>query len=164
MGVELIYNFVFVSGAQQAESVVWIHISTLFQILFPYRSLKVKVKFTQSCPTLCDLMDYTVPGILQSQILEWVAFPFSRGSSQPRDRTQVFCIAGGFFTSWATREAHIGRYRALNAVPFAILFSSVAQSRLTLCNPMDCSTPGFPVHHQLPEFAQTHVHQVGDAI
>ena len=43
-------------------------------------------------------------------------------------------------------------------------FSSVAQSCLTLCNPMDCSTPGFPVHHQPPELTQTHVHQVGDAI
>ena len=43
-------------------------------------------------------------------------------------------------------------------------FSSVTQSCLTLCNPMDCSTPGFPVHHQLPEFTQTHVHWVGDAI
>ena len=41
---------------------------------------------------------------------------------------------------------------------------SVAQSFLTLCDPMDCSTPGFPVHHQLPELAQTHVHRVGDAI
>ncbi|MEQ4767778.1 hypothetical protein ABN071_21555, partial [Providencia rettgeri] len=40
----------------------------------------------------------------------------------------------------------------------------VAQSCLTLCNPMDCSTPGFPVHHQLPELAQTHVHRVSDAI
>ena len=43
-------------------------------------------------------------------------------------------------------------------------FSSVAQSSLTLCNPMDCSTPGLPVHHQLPELAQTHVHRVSDAI
>ena len=42
--------------------------------------------------------------------------------------------------------------------------SSVAQSCLTLCDPMDCSTPGLPVHHQLPELAQTHVHQVSDAI
>ena len=50
-------------------------------------------------------MDYAVRGILQSRILEWVAFPFSRGSSQTRNRTQVSCIAGGFFTSWATREA-----------------------------------------------------------
>ena len=46
---------------------------------------KVKVKVTQSCPTLCNPMDYTVHGILQTRILEWVAFPFSRGSSQPRD-------------------------------------------------------------------------------
>ena len=46
-----------------------------------------------------------VYGILQARILEWVAFPFSRGSSQPRCRTQVSCIAGKFFTSWATREA-----------------------------------------------------------
>ena len=43
-------------------------------------------------------------------------------------------------------------------------FSSVAQLCPTLCSPMDCSTPGFPVHHQLPELAQTHIHQVGDAI
>ena len=43
-------------------------------------------------------------------------------------------------------------------------FSSVAQSRPALCNPMDCSTPGFPVHHQLPELTQTHVHRVSDAI
>ena len=47
-------------------------------------------------------MDYTTHGILQARILEWVAFPFSRGSSQPRVLTQLFCIAGRFFTSWAT--------------------------------------------------------------
>ena len=46
----------------------------------------------------------------------------------------------------------------------SVQFSSVAQSCPTLCNPMNCSTPGLPVHHQLPEFTQTHVHQVGDAI
>ena len=55
--------------------------------------------------TLCDPIDYTDRGILQATILEWVAIPFSRGSSQPRDQTQVFRIAGGFFTVWATREA-----------------------------------------------------------
>ena len=49
----------------------------------------------------CDPMDYTVYGILQARILEWVAFPFSRGFSQPRDQTQVSHVAGGFFTSWA---------------------------------------------------------------
>ena len=46
----------------------------------------------------------------------------------------------------------------------AVEFSSVAQSCPTLCNPMDCSTPGFPVHHQLPKLTQTHAHRVGDAI
>ena len=52
------------------------------------------MKVTQSCPTLCDPMDSTVHGILQARKLDWVAFPFSRGSSQPRDRTQVSHIAG----------------------------------------------------------------------
>ena len=46
----------------------------------------------------------------------------------------------------------------------SVTFSSVAQSCPTLCDPIDCSTPGLPVHHQLPEFTQTHVHRVGDAI
>ena len=50
-------------------------------------------------------MDYTVHGILQAWILEWVAFPFSKLSSQPRDQIQVSCIVGGLFTNWATREA-----------------------------------------------------------
>ena len=50
-------------------------------------------------------MDYTVCGILQARILEWVAFPFSRGSSQPRDQTQVSHITSGFFNIWVTREA-----------------------------------------------------------
>ena len=60
--------------------------------------MKVKVKFTQSGPTLCHPLDHTMHGILQARTLEWVAFPFSRGSSQPKDRTQVSSIAGGFFT------------------------------------------------------------------
>ena len=54
------------------------------------------------CLTLCNLI---VHGVLQARILEWVAFPFSRGSSQPRDWTLVSHIAGEFFTSWTTREA-----------------------------------------------------------
>ena len=69
-----------------------------------------KLKVTQSSPTLCNPMDYSPPGssahgICQARILEWIATPFSRGSSQPRDRTQVSHVAGGFFTTWATREA-----------------------------------------------------------
>ena len=59
----------------------------------------MKVKVAQSCLTLCNPMDYTVHRSLQTRILEWVAFSFSRGSSQSRDRTQVSHITGGFFAS-----------------------------------------------------------------
>ena len=69
--------------------------------------LESEVTVAQSCPNVCDPMDYTVHGILQARILEWVAFPFSGGSSQPRGGIQVSHIAGRFFTSWATREAGI---------------------------------------------------------
>ena len=61
--------------------------------------LEVKVKVTQLCPTLCNPIDYTVHGILFDRILEWVAFLFSSGSSQPRDLTQVSRFAGRFVTS-----------------------------------------------------------------
>ena len=70
---------------------------------------KVKVSGTQSCQTPCNPMDCSPPGfsthgIPQASILEWVAIPFSSGSSWPRDWTQVSCTAGRFFTLWATRE------------------------------------------------------------
>ena len=113
----------------------------------PVYEMKVKVKVTQLCPTLCDPMDYTVHGILQARItgvgslsllqgifpiqgsnpgllhcrrilyqlshkgspriLEWVAYPFSRGSSQPSSQTGVSCIAARFFTNWAIRDIFI---------------------------------------------------------
>ena len=73
-------------------------------------------KIAQSCPTLCDPINYTVHGILQARILEWVAFPFSRGSSQPRDRTQVSRIAGKF----------IRVYLSFDPLPLAsLLFSAI---------------------------------------
>ena len=59
---------------------------------------QIEVKITQSCLTVTP-MDYIVHGILQARILEWVAFPFSRESSQPRDPTQVSHTTGRFFTS-----------------------------------------------------------------
>ena len=65
----------------------------------PQTKVEMNVKVAQSCLALCDLMDYTVHGILQARILEWVAFPFSTGSSQLRDQTQVSHIPGRFFTS-----------------------------------------------------------------
>ena len=97
-------------------------------------------------------MDNIVHGILQAGILEWAAFPFSRGSSQPGDRTQVSCIAGGFFTSWATREA-LGRIKRLwnrkkqllGVQSAAATAAKSLQSCLTLCNPIDGSPSGSPV-------------------
>ena len=69
----------------------------------------VCVLVTQSHPALCDprtsLPGSSVHGIFQARILEWVAIPFSRGSSQPRDRIRVSCIVGRSFAVWATREA-----------------------------------------------------------
>ena len=111
-------------GIFQVRILEWVAIHSLLQEIFLTQGLNLgllhcrkilyclnhqgspkEVKVAQSCPTICDRIDYTVCGILQARILEWVAFPFSRGSSQPRDRTQVSCIAGGFFTSRITREA-----------------------------------------------------------
>ena len=70
----------------------------------------MKVLVTQLCPTFCNLMDGSRPGssvhgILQARTLEWVAIPFSKGSSWPRDGTRVSCIAGRFFIIWTTKEA-----------------------------------------------------------
>ena len=100
---------------------------------------KVKVKVVQLCPTLYDPMDYIVHGILQARILEWVAFPFSRGSSQPRDRIQVFCIAGRFFTNWAIREALIKKAECQRIDAFELWCWR------TLESPLDCKEIK-PVH------------------
>ena len=113
-------------------------------------------------------------GILQAWILEWVAIPSSRGSFQPRDRTQVSHIAGRFFTIWATREAqrmslgiqlimktlNLLQYSSLlPCLPLAFstqkcihanwdvvcMHAKSLQLCLTLCDPMDCSPPGSSV-------------------
>ena len=73
--------------------------------------MKSESEVAQSCPTLCDPMNCSlsgssIHGIFQAKVLEWGAIAFSRGSSRPRDRTQVSLIAGRCFTVWATREAH----------------------------------------------------------
>ena len=81
------------------------------------------------------LRSLSVHGIFQARVLEWVAISFSSTGLQ-----------------------------ILASSNPSVQFSSVAQSCPTLCNPMNCSTPGRPVHHQLPEFTQTQVHQVSDAI
>ena len=82
------------------------------QNIFPVpRSIYVCVSVAQLCPTICDPMDCSpsgssVHGIPQARILEWIAIPFSRGISQPRDRTKVSCITGRFFTVWATGKSY----------------------------------------------------------
>ena len=83
---------------------------TMLEETHNYMDRWKKVLMAQSCLTLCDPMGYRLPRssvqeILQAKILEWVAIPFSRGSSRARDQTWVFCIAGRFFTIWASREA-----------------------------------------------------------
>ena len=97
----------------------------------------MKVKVTQSYPTLCNRTDCSltgssVHGILQARLLEWVGIPFSRGSSQPRDRTQVSPIAGGFFTKshkWAedsrieTNTSTVILLNPNNVLPFSQIFS-----------------------------------------
>ena len=93
---------------------LWIYFAFLFYVLklgarlFTYKKwlLCVCVLVAQSCPTLCDSMicsppGFSVHGILQARILEWIAIPFSRGTSQPRNQTLVSCIAGRFFIIWA---------------------------------------------------------------
>ena len=124
----------------------------------------------------CSLPGSSIHGILQARILEWVGIPFSRGSSQPKNWTQnssISCIAGRFFTHWAIWEVKsigndpLKRIILVNIPkpqPPSVQFSSVTQSGPTLCDPMNRSTPGLPVHHQLPEFTQNHVHRVCDAI
>ena len=73
--------------------------------LQPQGQIYLCVKVAQLCLTLCDPMDYPVHGILQARILQWVACPFSSGSSWPRNWTWVSGLAGRFFSNWAIGEA-----------------------------------------------------------
>ena len=72
----------------------------------PCHAQSLQSRLTLCYPMDCSLVGASVLGIFQTRILEWVAMPSSRGSSQPRNQTQVSCIAGGFFTICATREVH----------------------------------------------------------
>ena len=88
--------------------------------------------------------------------------PSSQGDLPDSGNPQSLISSGlavGFFTISTPWEAP-----AWSTYSLSVEFSSVTQLCPALCNLMDCSTPGLPVHHQLPEFTQTHVHQVGDAI
>ena len=97
-------------------------------ILLGRWSVLQKVKVAQSCPTLCDPMDY--PWNFSIQNTEWVAFPFSRGSSQPRDQTQVSRIRGRFFTSWATGKLKKTRVGSLSVLQWVFLTQGSNQGLL----------------------------------
>ena len=103
--------------------------------------------YAQSCTTLCSPMDYSPPGfsvrgIFQARILEWVVIYYS----------DIYIYI------------HTHTYIYTHTHTHTSIFSSVAQSCPTLCDPMNYSTPSLQVHHQLPELTQIHVHQVGNAI
>ena len=147
-----------------------------------HKSNSSKALVALLCQTLCNPMDWSPPGssvhgILQARTLEWVAIPFSRGSSWPRDRTWVSSIEGLFFflTDWATREAHIkvkGWYyyfcdhpfvclsRVLEALRLPVLwrgFSASATMVIMLTKPLrELATPGGPLGHLAsPSFPAT---------
>ena len=112
---------------------------------------------TQSCPTLCNPMDCSMPGLPVPHHLPKFA------------QVHVHCIGDAIQPSHplmpSSSALNLSQHQRLfQWVSCLHKFSSVTQSCWTLCNPMDCSTPGLPVHHQLLELAQTHVHWVGDAI
>ena len=96
------------------------------------------MKVVQSCLTLCDPMDCI---ILQARILEWVAVPFSRGSSWPRNRTWVSCIAGRFFTNWAIREALLYTNYIFYTHPWTYTYKHIY---LTLYRKKKSLSPNFP--------------------
>jgi len=94
----------------------------------------------------------------------WACFPYFQSflSLSENSRTRNFSQKlSGAHQSQLLKQAQVP---TLGTSPFQHQFSSVAQLCLTLCDPVDCSTPGLPVHHQLQELTQTHVHWVGDAI
>ena len=79
---------------------------------------------SESCSVVSDSLrphDYTVHGLLQASILEWVAYPFSRGSSWPRNQNGVSCIAGRFFTNWAIRVWIPNQYKVCVILHFVYL-------------------------------------------
>ena len=79
----------------------------------------------------CSPPGSSVHGILQERILEWVAIPFSRGSSQARDWTHISCIAGRFFTIWATRESH--HHHIIDALKFILSNDVILRGFMLLC-------------------------------
>ena len=114
--------------------------------------------------TLCKPNDYSLPGssihaISQARILEWLAIFLLQGIF-PTQGSNLNLLHWQFLYRWALASPK----QLLAWTKINLQFSSVTRSCPSLCDPMNCSTSGLPVHHQLLEFTQTHVHQIGDAI
>ena len=114
---------------------------------------------SKSCLTLCN--SYGL--LLVRPLCPW-AFPGTHTGIGCHFLLQEIFLTQGWYPSLLYWQASSLPLSHQGSWKYIYLFSSVAQSCLTLCDPMDCSTPGFLVHHQLPELAQTHVHRVGNAI
>ena len=140
--------------------------------------VKSESEVAQSCLTPSDPMDCTPPGssvhgICQVRIVEWGAIAFSEpGQSLINfidfflsETALIFVIFSIDFVSHLSDLCSNSYYYFFLMLQFSsVQFSSVTQSCPTLCNPMNRSTPGLPVHHQLLEFIQTQIHRVSDAI
>ena len=137
----------------------------------------------------CNLPSSSVHGFFQARVLEWGAISFSRGFSWSRDWTWVSPIVGRRFYHLSHQGSPIVIEICAKSLQSGLTFCvrllcpwdfpgkntamvchlsdqirSVAQLCPTLCDPMNRSMPGLPVHHQLPEFTETYIHQVSDAI
>ena len=85
-------------------------------------------------------------------------------SLSPRQVPKECIYTPGTKDSDQEKDTSLKHFPTMLLISYSVQLSSVTQSYPTLCDPMNCSTPGLPVHHQLPEFTQTYVHQVGDTI
>ena len=171
---------------QEQISIIWLSLSWVwfqgeikFSLSHPIVFSKTwESEITQSCPTLCNPMDCSLPrfsvhGIFQARIPEWVAISFSRGSSQPRDRTQVSCIVGRSFTVWATREVinlqslvtththtHTHTHYKIETLLMKSLLTDVQQAVVQLLHSSLESCPGNLIRKQVfsPVLALSWVH------
>ena len=147
--------------------------------VFCWTIFRYAAKSLQLCPTLCDPTDGSppgspVPGILQARTLEWVAISFSNAWKR-KVKVKSLSRSRLLATPWTAayqappsmdfpgKSTAVGCHRLLRFLGIS-QFNSVAQSYPILCDSMGCNMPGFLVHHQLLEAAQTHVHWVSDAI
>ena len=115
-------------------------LSHLFLSSIPQPDIMKWSELAQSCPTLCDPVDCSPPGssfhgILKARILEWIAISFSRGSSQPRDRTRVSRMTGRCFILWAIRE-HMNWLIKVSKIVWSLTFPK----QVVWCHTQDCLT------------------------